>query len=347
VLIETASSTIADTTSTSASITPGLSEWDELATWQVDPDYDRPGPDATEIHVLVTERACASGEDPGDRLHEPIVVEGADEVVATFYVESIFKTQTTATCPGNPAVPYVVSLGAPLGDRDLIDGGDSPAASRLARLPLPTHGLSRQDLADTEQAAVLYTGALVGTVGLDAATGCAYIDTDAGRRTVWWPGESEAMFADTPGLLLYGQRIASEGDTIAVIGGRASAEQVPDRCVASDFVWIGVDVVTSAPDPPPRDPKVTDACYQPFAFSYNGFTITMDSAIWCTLVAGDAMVETPDGRLIQGPLDWIADTRTADLVLLDPATGELLIAVPAEVYSAAVSEHHNTVVLGG
>ena len=81
--------------------------------------------------MLVTERECASGQEPGDRMGAPDVAVLADEVVVTFYVVSLLATESTATCLGNPAVPYLVVLGEPLGERDLVDGGVSPPQSRL------------------------------------------------------------------------------------------------------------------------------------------------------------------------------------------------------------------------
>ena len=93
------------------------------ATWQLDPAFDPPSATDTEVHVLVKERECASGQPPANRLQPPQIEASASEIVVTFFVESLLVTELTVTCPGNPSIPYLLNLGEPLGNRTLKDGG--------------------------------------------------------------------------------------------------------------------------------------------------------------------------------------------------------------------------------
>jgi hypothetical protein len=99
---------------------PGLGEAD----WILDPAFPEPGPDTTEIHVLVTERSCTGAAEIGDRLVGPEIRQTAHEVVVAFAV--IPLEGGAFTCPGNPSLPVTVELDEPLGDRVLADGGFFP-----------------------------------------------------------------------------------------------------------------------------------------------------------------------------------------------------------------------------
>jgi hypothetical protein len=90
----------------------------------LDPD-NPPTPEQTDIALLVTERACASGQPMGDRLLEPQVIEEADRVVLVF---AAAVKPGGAECPGNPSTSVTVTLAEPLGSRELLDGGVYPAA---------------------------------------------------------------------------------------------------------------------------------------------------------------------------------------------------------------------------
>ncbi|WP_420452073.1 hypothetical protein [Ilumatobacter sp.] len=87
--------------------------------WVVDPRSPTPDASSTEIRVLVTERGCASGEEMGDRLLGPQVVETDDAVRLAF---ALVPRPGGQNCPGNPSTPFVVQLDAPLGERDVLDG---------------------------------------------------------------------------------------------------------------------------------------------------------------------------------------------------------------------------------
>jgi hypothetical protein len=91
-----------------------------LASFRVAPDVDLT-PDMTEIEVLVTERACNSGEDASGRIEEPVATVGAESVTVVFAVRPRGGAQD---CPSNPETPYVLVLDEPLGDRVLLDGSE-------------------------------------------------------------------------------------------------------------------------------------------------------------------------------------------------------------------------------
>ncbi len=89
-----------------------------------DPQFGPPEADDTTIALLVTERDCASGQEMGDRLLGPQVIETDTEVIVAFAATPVVGG---ATCQGNPATPVTVELDRPLGDRIVIDGMEDPA----------------------------------------------------------------------------------------------------------------------------------------------------------------------------------------------------------------------------
>lgn len=89
-------------------------------------------PAATELEILINERACAGGQAPVDR--EVLTVVGEDEESITI-TAVVAPVEGGANCPGNPWHPVTVSLDAPVGDRQLLDGGQHPP------IPVATAGL--------------------------------------------------------------------------------------------------------------------------------------------------------------------------------------------------------------
>jgi hypothetical protein len=87
--------------------------------WRLDPSTPEPGPETTELHVLLTERECVSGQKIGDRLVGPQVVITDTDVRVAFAAKP--PPEDDQTCPGNPEAPYTVELPEPLGDREVID----------------------------------------------------------------------------------------------------------------------------------------------------------------------------------------------------------------------------------
>ncbi len=97
---------------------PGLG----IASFRIAPEVEL-DPAATEISVLVTERACNSGEDAEGRIVVAAIEEDGDRVTVTFAVRPRAGAQE---CPSNPETPFVLELSEPLGDRSLLDGSSVP-----------------------------------------------------------------------------------------------------------------------------------------------------------------------------------------------------------------------------
>jgi len=87
--------------------------------WELDPSYPTPAPDDTVLHLMATERGCASGQPMGDRLNQPVVLGDDSQMSITL---SVVPLEGDRECPGNPAAAVDVDLGEPLGDRRLVDG---------------------------------------------------------------------------------------------------------------------------------------------------------------------------------------------------------------------------------
>lgn len=96
---------------------PGLG----IASFRVEGDDLDPA--ATSIPVLVTERACNSGEDARGRIVVSAIEVEDDAVSVTLAVRPRGGAQA---CPSNPETPFVVDLPEPLGDRRLLDGSSIP-----------------------------------------------------------------------------------------------------------------------------------------------------------------------------------------------------------------------------
>ncbi|MGM7696528.1 hypothetical protein [Microbacterium sp. A84] len=79
-----------------------------------------PVPDATELALLVTERACNSGMDAAGRVELIALEETEDAVIVQIAVRP--DDDGAATCQSNPPTPFTVELDSPLGDREIMDG---------------------------------------------------------------------------------------------------------------------------------------------------------------------------------------------------------------------------------
>lgn len=101
-----------------AVVAPGLG----LASFRVDPGVELTAAH-TEFPVLVTERACNSGQDAQGRIVEPEIVLSQDAVTVVFAVRPRPGGQD---CPSNPETPHILRLPEPLGDRTLFDGSEIP-----------------------------------------------------------------------------------------------------------------------------------------------------------------------------------------------------------------------------
>jgi hypothetical protein len=93
------------------------------AEWRLDPAFPRPAAGDRQIHVLINEQACASGQSPEGRVLPPIV---APSQTAMTIVILVTQRPGGQDCPGNPDFAMTVDLPEPLGGRPLLDGAVFP-----------------------------------------------------------------------------------------------------------------------------------------------------------------------------------------------------------------------------
>ena len=82
-----------------------------------------PAPDSTDIELLVTEVACASGRDATGRVRVVALDERSD---AVHVIVGLVPNRGDHTCPSNPATPFTLTLSEPLGDRELVNAAVWP-----------------------------------------------------------------------------------------------------------------------------------------------------------------------------------------------------------------------------
>lgn len=121
------------------------------ATWELDPAFESPSEDASELNILVWEVACSSGSSIAGRVSELQIDYAPDSITVTIRVRQL--EDGLQSCPRPPGMPMVVQLAGPIGGRSLIDGGRQPPAVvhpivEPTVAPLPT-GLAPADLAGT------------------------------------------------------------------------------------------------------------------------------------------------------------------------------------------------------
>ncbi len=93
------------------------------AEWRLDPAFPAPAAGDRQIHVLINERACASGQSPEGRVLPPMVTSSPTAMTIAILVTNRPGGQD---CPGNPDLPMTVDLPEPLGGRPLLDGAVFP-----------------------------------------------------------------------------------------------------------------------------------------------------------------------------------------------------------------------------
>jgi hypothetical protein len=99
------------------------------STWAHVNGYRAGGDDSTSLQVRVSEIECTGARDPIPFLNEPDVVETPDTVTISWTTTPM---EGAATCPGNPPVNRSITLSAPLGNRQVLDGSSYPPR------PVPT-----------------------------------------------------------------------------------------------------------------------------------------------------------------------------------------------------------------
>jgi hypothetical protein len=93
------------------------------ASWWVDPEALPLARSAREIPVFILEEACASGRSPKGRVLPPEIEYTPTSVLVRFAVTKRIGDQD---CQGNPPFALTLSLAEPLGNRTLLDAGDTP-----------------------------------------------------------------------------------------------------------------------------------------------------------------------------------------------------------------------------
>ncbi len=97
---------------------PDAVQTGETATWRISKPTNL-GRDSTNIEVVVTRLGCSSGV-TGETL-APVVTYKSEQITIRIDVEPFGGD--AADCQWNDAVPVIVQLDQPLGERTLIDGG--------------------------------------------------------------------------------------------------------------------------------------------------------------------------------------------------------------------------------
>jgi hypothetical protein len=103
---------------------PGLN----AATWHLPDDAPLPAPGALGFVALVSETACTSGRSADGRVLPPVIVREPARVLVVFAVRPPPPASPGGleACPAPPPTRIEVQLGAPLGNRELLDGGVFP-----------------------------------------------------------------------------------------------------------------------------------------------------------------------------------------------------------------------------
>lgn len=96
-----------------------------VATWTFDPAIGPPAEGDRSFTALVTERACTSSQEMGDRLMPPAIAYGPTTISVVF---SAIPLQGGHDCAGNPATRVTVQLAEPVGGRVLGDAAFFPLA---------------------------------------------------------------------------------------------------------------------------------------------------------------------------------------------------------------------------
>ena len=95
------------------------------AIWVIDPAFPAPPPDATEIHVLVWDGSCGTGDLALGRLVGPVITYQSGSIAIAIGARRI---DAILACGMPPGTPMTISLTEPLDGRTLLDGSRVPPA---------------------------------------------------------------------------------------------------------------------------------------------------------------------------------------------------------------------------
>jgi hypothetical protein len=93
------------------------------ARFVVDPTTP-PDPETDRISLLATEVACAGGQAPEDREVRAVILDEDEHAVSIVIL--VEPTKGATDCQGNPAFPFELELGSPLGEREILDASVYP-----------------------------------------------------------------------------------------------------------------------------------------------------------------------------------------------------------------------------
>jgi hypothetical protein len=94
------------------------------SSWRLDPDFD-PGPETSELRILITERTMATGTPVAGRLLTPDLYLDSERAVLRIYVRPL---EGYVGRTGRHEEAVIVALPEPLGARRLVDGALYPPA---------------------------------------------------------------------------------------------------------------------------------------------------------------------------------------------------------------------------
>ena len=200
-----------------------------------------PDPMSPELHLLVTEETCNSGQDAAGRI-EVVSIDETD--VSVSLVLGVRPRDGGQTCPSNPATPFTVTLSEPLGERAVLDASlADPRPLTLNRTPsaeLPTGSQCEQTPLMLQVTPFTSTAGETVTVSTTPAH-CLVTDE--------WEGE--VMVRLGSGDTLTGTRI-EVGSTQPVV------VTIPSGLTGDGYIML-------VPDTNCEDARWTADCHYPFA----------------------------------------------------------------------------------
>lgn len=180
------------------------------ATWRLMPVVPV-ARDTTKLNLMITEQDCDYGVRPESAVDAPQVEYRPEAVVVTVSVRTF-----PGTCPGDENSFRVVTLEQPLGDRQLIDGGDHAIEwqPQLGLIALPHPSFPAGECYGT-----YLEGAYLAGEANDSSV--AWVSSAVGQRVnVLWPDGYTARFAPSVELVgPIGQFVARAGDELTLGGG--------------------------------------------------------------------------------------------------------------------------------
>lgn len=96
------------------------------ARWHLPPGGPMPAPDVQRFTALVDEVPCVGGRSAQGRVLQPAIVRRPDALLLVFAIVPDRPLAIAEPCPAAPPTTFDIDLGAPLGNRELLDAGTYP-----------------------------------------------------------------------------------------------------------------------------------------------------------------------------------------------------------------------------